>query len=1026
MALEKGALRADISTRESSPVLAAGKTSEASEASLVNEAAENHDESVSIDNHVSNFTRLAGMAQSPAVPPNVQPLLESLFASLEKFQKLQQECITEISSILQGSPASHVVRNYLPDTIIPRMRTVGWEDFHRSHAGSEAQYTIDILGESTTSSISETVALYGFRVPERIRVNSARVIYTIKNKFFATHVEDSSPVTRPLIILRPFKRLVYDEQHMKALIGELEAQLDKGTKIESTEDFANFMQRFTRLQDHIKFLNLSCFEEFHFYVKELRCLLDFMDERVEPSRKRLRTETDIVSFSELWFLYPEGTYIFIKSVGSAQRVWRIIQRTGGRRPMTSVVSKQERPSVHNLTNFVIDCYFIDYNGSRFFPVYGRFEIEAFEGRKAVASLPVVPIRIAAKEGLLQEEAVIQRSRLFIQYCTKTSHLYYNGWSHHREPNGKSLRSHSNTKIDSEVIIDFERAVAEDPSLVEHETDPSVYRISDGELSGVDLEIDNDSHWDQYSSDELCGNIQVPDNDGNLAGHGECMPIFPDRVFGYVLKTRTWASLRIEALMAIQPGADSWDRLHLPGGHKDMIRSLVSAHFERNHDNTGTQESLDLIQGKGQGLILLLHGEPGTGKTSTAECVAATTSRPLLKINCGDIGIAPDQVERTLDNMFGLAHAWGCVLLLDEADVLLAKRSKSELARNALVSVFLRMIEYYTGLLFLTTNRMRAFDPAFASRIHVSLYYPRINEEITLKIWRNNIDRVSRSRPDIKMDEHALIAYAAKLYEAQCHQYTRIPWNGRQVTNAFQSALSLATFSAPSDGRPELTTAHFNQISEQSQLFDAYLKLPPSTRYYDTQRQSRNNLRPGTSAISLGPGSSIESLSPSDHSQSDDSSDSESPVFQPGHSSKLHKPPALQPGLPAASTQLHEQHQLPRNQAFSSASPPHVNPYLWPPHTQQHFTMPTGIPYNIQTQQPWPVPMPPVPQQPSQFPVPSTAPYMTAFNPFQHYQGHLHTDTQAMPAQTTQQQWHRNNVSNSGTTVTLPFFDRTAP
>lgn len=139
---------------------------------------------------------------------------------------------------------------------------------------------------------------------------------------------------------------------------------------------------------------------------------------------------------------------------------------------------------------------------------------------------------------------------------------------------------------------------------------------------------------------------------------------------------------------------------------------------------------------GKGLIILLHGEPGVGKTSTAECIAEYTRRPLFAVTCGDIGQTPKEVEDSLENHFQLAHKWGCVLLLDEADVFLLKRSRGDLQRNAIVSVFLRVLEYYSGILFLTTNRIGTFDPAFRSRIHMSLFYPRLSIRTTEIIGGN--------------------------------------------------------------------------------------------------------------------------------------------------------------------------------------------------------------------------------------------------------------------------------------------------
>lgn len=139
------------------------------------------------------------------------------------------------------------------------------------------------------------------------------------------------------------------------------------------------------------------------------------------------------------------------------------------------------------------------------------------------------------------------------------------------------------------------------------------------------------------------------------------------------------------------------------------------------DEQGHQDTLSIVKGKGRGLIILLHGVPGVGKTSTAETIADATGRPLLSVTCGDIGENAAEIEKNLEQIFTNSHRWGCVLLLDEAEVFLAKRNLEDLKRNAMVSVFLRVLEYYSGILFLTTNRVGTIDEAFKSRIQISLY-----------------------------------------------------------------------------------------------------------------------------------------------------------------------------------------------------------------------------------------------------------------------------------------------------------------
>lgn len=122
--------------------------------------------------------------------------------------------------------------------------------------------------------------------------------------------------------------------------------------------------------------------------------------------------------------------------------------------------------------------------------------------------------------------------------------------------------------------------------------------------------------------------------------------------------------------------------------------------------------------------------------STAECVAANAGRPLFPITCGADTVL--EIETNLEKFFDLARKWNCVLLLDEADVFLSARVSGNIKQNSLVSVFLRVLEYYSGILILTTNRVGTFDEAIKSRVHCALYYPPLDEQNTFKIWQMNL------------------------------------------------------------------------------------------------------------------------------------------------------------------------------------------------------------------------------------------------------------------------------------------------
>ncbi|KAI1254482.1 hypothetical protein MGN70_003886 [Eutypa lata] len=98
--------------------------------------------------------------------------------------------------------------------------------------------------------------------------------------------------------------------------------------------------------------------------------------------------------------------------------------------------------------------------------------------------------------------------------------------------------------------------------------------------------------------------------------------------------------------------------------------------------------------------------------------------PLYSVTCSDIGTSLEAVEKYLGSVLHLGKKWNCVLLLDEADVFLEERTLSDLDRNSLVSVFLRTLEYYDGVLILTSNRVGTFDEAFQSRIQLALHTTR--------------------------------------------------------------------------------------------------------------------------------------------------------------------------------------------------------------------------------------------------------------------------------------------------------------
>ena len=128
------------------------------------------------------------------------------------------------------------------------------------------------------------------------------------------------------------------------------------------------------------------------------------------------------------------------------------------------------------------------------------------------------------------------------------------------------------------------------------------------------------------------------------------------------------------------------------------------------------------------------------------------------------------LESKLSQILDLAHKWHAVLLIDEADVFLEQREVRDVARNALVSIFLRKLEYFQGILFLTTNRVETFDEAVQSRIHIGIRYGPLDIKAKKCIWKLFIDRV-RALPDVNV---------ANFTEDDFNRLSSFEVNGREV------------------------------------------------------------------------------------------------------------------------------------------------------------------------------------------------------------------------------------------------------
>lgn len=210
---------------------------------------------------------------------------------------------------------------------------------------------------------------------------------------------------------------------------------------------------------------------------------------------------------------------------------------------------------------------------------------------------------------------------------------------------------------------------------------------------------------------------------DIGEHGTVPVVTAVRVFD--LSAQDYLDVNTADLSEYIYDAELKNKLVLPDDQRELLDILTS---------DITVFTGDIIEGKSAGNVILARGRPGVGKTLTAEVYAEVIGKPLYSIHTGSLGITADLVRQNLEEIFARAKRWEAVLLLDEADVFVLERG-FELDQNAIVAEFLRTLEYYNGLLFLTTNRIDGVDEAILARCAAVIDYLPPKPEDARKIWQ---------------------------------------------------------------------------------------------------------------------------------------------------------------------------------------------------------------------------------------------------------------------------------------------------
>lgn len=277
-------------------------------------------------------------------------------------------------------------------------------------------------------------------------------------------------------------------------------------------------------------------------------------------------------------------------------------------------------------------------------------------------------------------------------------------------------------------VDRHHKLTQDAFAKQFRASGAVYHFEEENYERRGLEVSgrrviHDLEAKDYGSAQGHAESYIFDDDENALGVGP-VPEHPVvKVFD--LRTHEFFWVHADNMTPYAYDKSLRDKLILPATHRDLLDVLTT--------DLGAFVN-DFVEGKSAGNVILCKGIPGVGKTLTAEVYAELIGRPLYSIHSGALGTTAENIEKNLQIIFQRGKRWDCVLLLDEADVFVVQRGSS-IEQNAIVAEFLRTLEYFDGLLFLTTNRPNDIDEAIISRCAAIIDYAPPDSKDAAAIWR---------------------------------------------------------------------------------------------------------------------------------------------------------------------------------------------------------------------------------------------------------------------------------------------------
>ncbi|KAG1803153.1 hypothetical protein EV424DRAFT_338779 [Suillus variegatus] len=240
-------------------------------------------------------------------------------------------------------------------------------------------------------------------------------------------------------------------------------------------------------------------------------------------------------------------------------------------------------------------------------------------------------------------------------------------------------------------------------------------------------------------------------------------LLPRSVLGFDIERKLWSFSKVDEIEPIRFNENAWKHVVLDESSKDVIEGVVGA-FDFSEEAMADEEQ--------SGLVILLHGPSGTGKTATVEAIAEHFKRPLDSLSVYPLPLDTTLLVDTLTSRLDVARLWNSIVLIEAGDILMqTQRHEPIMEEHNRISTILDFFERRRCIVFVTA---RTTCTAYMSHFAITIQYPELDGDSRQTMWSNMLSEEADniSRRDIE-------------------ELSRVAVNGRAMRNIHTTAKALA-------------------------------------------------------------------------------------------------------------------------------------------------------------------------------------------------------------------------------------------